>query len=178
MSEIQPPPERVNPERLKEQKIQADRDALAQKFYDAIPDDIKPNIRMERRGDCIDEEKHFSFIVVTNDRPEYVTYHNEIVRVDCNCDQAIIGTVKIIPHTRLLSLTTHSTTDFLTAESRTYFDWYDPDKSFDDVMKFLVKAVQLHIEVNQIRLNTQKALEDKFREYAGGYDGLSLFNAI
>lgn len=173
MSEIQPPPERVSPERLREQKIQADRDALAHKFFDAIPDDIKPNIVMERRGDCIDEEKHFSFIVTTKDYANAVTYHNEIVRVDCNCDQAIIGTVHIKPHDRFLSLTTQSVTTF-----HTYFDWYDPEKNFDDVMTFLVKAVKLHIEVNQIRRNAQKALEDKFTEYAGGYNVLALFNAV
>ena len=173
MSEIQPPPERVSPERLREQKIQADRDALAQKFYDAIPDDIKPNIVMERRGDCIDEEKHFAFIVTSKDYANAVTYHNEVVRVDCNCEQAIIGTVHIRPHKQFLSLSTQSTSDF-----HTYFDWYDPEKSFDDVMKFLVKAVKLHLEVNQIRRNAEKALEDKFKELAGGYDVLALFNAI
>ena len=173
MSEIQPPPERVSPERLREQKIQADRDALAQKFYDAIPDDIKPNIVMERRGDCIDEEKHFAFIVTSKDYANAVTYHNEVVRVDCNCEQAIIGTVHIRPHKQFLSLSTQSTSDY-----HTYFDWYDPEKSFDDVMKFLVKAVKLHLEVNQIRRNAEKALEDKFKEFAGGYDVLALFNAI
>lgn len=174
MSEIQPPPERVSPERLREQKIQADRDALAQKFFDAIPAEIKQNIVMERRGDCIDEEKHFSFIVaLKNGDNGFTTYYNEIVRVDCNCEQAIIGTVHIKPHKQFLSLTTQSTSNL-----HTVIDWYDPEKSFDDVMKFLVKAVKLHIEVNQIRRNAQIALEDKFKEYAGGYDVLALFNAI
>ena len=173
MSEIQPPPERVSPERLREQKIQTDRDALAQKFFDAIPDEIKQNIVMERRGDCIDEEKHFAFIVTSKDYVNSVTYHNEVVRVDCNCEQAIIGTVHIKPHKQFLSLTTQSTPNL-----RTIFDWYDPDKSFDDVMTFLVKAVKLHLEVNQIRQNAQTALDDKFKEYAGGYDVLALFNAV
>jgi hypothetical protein len=45
-------------------------------------------------------------------------------------------------------------------------------------MTFLVKAVKLQLEVNQIRRNAQIALEDKFKEYAGGYDVLALFNAI
>lgn len=174
MSEIQPPPERVSPERLREHKIQADRDALAQKFFDAIPDEIKQNIVMERRGDCIDEEKHFAFIVaLKNGDYGFTTYYNEIVRVDCNCEQAIIGTVHIKPNKQFLSLSTKSTSD-----CHTLFDWYDPKKSFDDVMTFLVKAVKLQLEVNQIRLNAQKALEDKFKEYAGGYDVLALFNAI
>jgi hypothetical protein len=173
MSEIQPPPERVSPERLREQKIQADRDALAQKFFDAIPDEIKPNIVMERRGDCIDEEKHFAFFVTSKDYVNAVTYHNEVVRVDCNCDQAIIGTVHIKPNKQFLSLTTQSTPDL-----HTYFDWYDPEKNFDKVMTFLVKAVKLQLEVNQIRRYAQKALEDKFKEYAGGYDVLALFNAV
>ena len=173
MSEIQPPPERVSPERIREQKIQADRDALAQKFFDAIPDEIKQNIVMERRGDCIDEEKHFAFIVTSKDYVNSVTYHNEVVRVDCNCEQAIIGTVHIKPNKQFLSLTTQSTSDL-----HTYFDWYDPDKHFDDVMTFLVKAVKLQLEVNQIRRNAQKALEDKFNEYAGGYNVLALFNAV
>lgn len=174
MSEIQPPPERVSPERLKEQKIQADRDALAQKFFDAIPDDIKQNIVMERRGDCIDEEKHFAFIVaLKNGYNVFTTYYNEIVRVDCNCEQAIIGTVHIKPHKQFISLSTKSTSDL-----RTVIDWYDPEKRFDDVIKFLVKAVKLHLEVNQIRRNAQIALEDKFKEYAGGYDVLALFNAV
>ena len=173
MSEIQPPPERVSPERLREQKIQADRDALAQKFFDAIPDEIKPNIVMERRGDCIDEEKHFAFFVTSKDYVNAVTYHNEVVRVDCNCDQAIIGTVHIKPNKQFLSLTTQSASDL-----HTYFDWYDPEKNFDKVMTFLVKAVKLQLEVNQIRRNAQIALEDKFKEYAGGYDVLALFNAV
>lgn len=173
MTEIQPPPERVSPERLREQKIQADRDALAQKFFDAIPDEIKQNIVMERRGDCIDEEKHFAFIVTTKIGENDFTYHNEIVRVDCNCEQAIIGTVQLKPQKQFISLSTKSTSDL-----RTIFDWYDPEKNFDDVMKFLVKAVKLHIEVSQIRRNAQTALEEKFKEYAGGYDVLALFNAI